>query len=264
MARSVYKLDNFTQQKVTPILSKPIVPAGHLISLVAAMIELSLNQLNMQLSAATKFLLDGGPSIWAIAALSVLGLTVALWKLWRFMFLGAWGGRGVAPALRALEAGQTQKALQTAAHRRGVRSRFLTAAITARENLPLNDAREETTRIAKGHLNTASAGLRVLELISTIAPLLGLFGTVLGMIAAFQALQESGSRADPAILAGGIWEALLTTAAGMAVAIPASIALTWFESIVDRIHQDFEDIAARVFVAPSKTKASDTVSLAAE
>jgi biopolymer transport protein ExbB len=65
----------------------------------------------------------------------------------------------------------------------------------------------------------------VLELISTIAPLLGLLGTVLGMIAAFQALQESGSRADPAILAGGIWEALLTTAAGMAVAIPASITL---------------------------------------
>jgi biopolymer transport protein ExbB len=106
-----------------------------------------------------------------------------------------------------------------------VRSRFLQSAIQARETLPLSDAREETTRIAKTHLNTASAGLRVLELISTIAPLLGLLGTVLGMIAAFQALQESGSRADPAILAGGIWEALLTTAAGMAVAIPASITL---------------------------------------
>ena len=104
----------------------------------------------------------------------------------------------------------------------------------------------------------------MLELISTIAPLLGLLGTVLGMIAAFQALQESGSRADPAILAGGIWEALLTTAAGMAVAIPASITLTWFESVVERVRHDLEDIAARVFVARSKSEVTKTLPMAAE
>ncbi len=69
------------------------------------------------------------------------------------------------------------------------------------------------------------------------------------MISAFQALQEAGSRADPAMLAGGIWEALLTTAAGMAVAIPASAALTWFESVIDAIRQDLEDLAARIFIA---------------
>jgi biopolymer transport protein ExbB len=108
-------------------------------------------------------------------------------------------------------------------------------------------AREETTRFAKAELAEARSGLRVLELIATIAPLLGLLGTVLGMIEAFQALQDAGSRADPAALAGGIWEALLTTAAGMAVAIPASMALTWFESITDRIQGDLEDIATRIF-----------------
>ena len=82
-----------------------------------------------------------------------------------------------------------------------------------------------------------------------MAPLLGLLGTVLGMIAAFQALQEAGNRADPAMLAGGIWEALLTTAAGMAVAIPASAALTWCEAVIDSIRTDMEDLAARIFVA---------------
>jgi len=75
---------------------------------------------------------------------------------------------------------------------------------------------------------------------------LGLLGTVLGMIAAFQTLQEAGSRADPAALAGGIWEALLTTAAGMAVAIPASMALAWFESVADRAQDDMEDAATRI------------------
>ena len=69
------------------------------------------------------------------------------------------------------------------------------------------------------------------------------------MIAAFQALQEAGARADPSTLAGGIWEALLTTAAGMAVAIPAAAALTYFESVIDRIRLDLEDAATRIFIA---------------
>lgn len=62
-----------------------------------------------------------------------------------------------------------------------------------------------------------------------LAPLLGLFGTVLGMISAFQALQQAGAQVDPSILAGGIWVALLTTAVGLAVAMPTSVALSWFE-----------------------------------
>lgn len=89
----------------------------------------------------------------------------------------------------------------------------------------------------------------MLELVATIAPLLGLLGTVLGMIAAFQVLQGSGNQADPADLAGGIWVALLTTAAGMAVAIPAGIALSWFEGITDRLQADLEDLATRIFIA---------------
>jgi biopolymer transport protein ExbB len=86
----------------------------------------------------------------------------------------------------------------------------------------------------------------MLELTATVAPLLGLLGTVLGMIAAFQTLQEAGARADPTALAGGIWEALLTTAAGMAVAIPAAIALSWFEGVIDRLRIDLEGVATRI------------------
>ncbi|WP_108258595.1 MotA/TolQ/ExbB proton channel family protein [Mangrovicoccus ximenensis] len=51
------------------------------------------------------------------------------------------------------------------------------------------------------------------------------------------------------MLAGGIWEALLTTAAGMAVAIPATMALSWLESVCDRLAHDFEDLGTRVFLA---------------
>lgn len=135
---------------------------------------------------------------------------------------------------------------------RHVRARLAHAAMSNRasEFFSEEEAREETSRVAKLLLWETRSGLRALELIATIAPLIGLLGTVLGMIAAFQALQESGNQADPTVLAGGIWEALLTTAAGMAVAIPAAMALSYFESVADRIQVDMEDAATRIFTAP--------------
>lgn len=202
-------------------------------------------------------ILDGGPSIWAIAALSIVALTMIFLKIWVFLISGAWSHVKLSAVLSALQAGETGAALDLCKGR-GIRARFAFATLQAKIMLPEDKAQNETARVAKGMLARANSGLRVLELTATIAPLLGLLGTVLGMIAAFQALQESGSRADPAILAGGIWEALLTTAAGMAVAIPATIALTWFESVIDCIRRDLEDIATRIFVMsdiqPNKIK----------
>ena len=209
---------------------------------------------------ALKFLRDGGPSIWAIAALSVITLALILWKIWRLALIGAWSRGKAADAVAAFERGDHAAALAIVRNRIGVRSRVVTAALTATASLPEDRAREETARVAKLHLAGAATGLGALELIATIAPLLGLLGTVLGMIAAFQALQAAGSKADPALLAGGIWEALLTTAAGMAVAIPASAALTWFEAVISRIRRDIEDSATRIFVASQP----DPLALAAE
>jgi len=201
------------------------------------------------LDRAATLLADGGPAIWAIAALSVLTLALILWKTWRLSRAGAWSRAPSARAVAAWEAGDRDGALAALARRHGLRSRLARAAMQAARDLPEPAAREETERVARRLLADQQGGLRALELIATIAPLLGLLGTVLGMIAAFQALQEAGSRADPALLAGGIWEALLTTAAGMAVAIPASAALTWFETVIDALRADMEDLAARVFVA---------------
>ncbi|UWQ47920.1 MotA/TolQ/ExbB proton channel family protein [Leisingera aquaemixtae] len=198
---------------------------------------------------ALKFLRDGGPSIWAIAALSVITLALILWKIWRLALIGAWSRGKAGRAVEAFERGDTGTALAIVKGRIGIRSRVVAAALTALAALPEDRAREETARVARLHLGSAATGLGALELIATIAPLLGLLGTVLGMIAAFQALQAAGARADPALLAGGIWEALLTTAAGMAVAIPASAALTWFEAVISRIRRDIEDSATRLFVA---------------
>lgn len=131
---------------------------------------------------------------------------------------------------------------------------FIAGALNARE-LPDLLAREEVTRLAAHELAVLRGGLRPLELIATIAPLIGLLGTVLGMIEAFQALETSGGQANPSALAGGIWEALLTTAAGMAVAIPAAVALSWFEGVAERVQMDMEDLATRLFThAPEQQR----------
>ena len=198
------------------------------------------------------FLDRGGPALWLIAALSVLTLALILWKTWRLMLTGAWAGAATARAVALWREGARDAAIGVLYPRRSLRARLALAAMQAAQSPQWTEAqaREETNRVAKGLLHEARTGLRALDLIATIAPLIGLLGTVLGMIAAFQALQDSGSSADPAVLAGGIWEALLTTAAGMAVAIPASMALSWFESVADTVQADMEDAATQIFTAP--------------
>ncbi len=218
---------------------------------------------------ALAFLERGGPAIWAIAALSVATVAIVLWKAWRLLLYGAWRRARAEAAVRRWLADDPEGALAIAERGRGTCARTVTATMAAIHDLGYAPvlAREEATRVAKGLLARASSGLRALELIATIAPLLGLLGTVLGMIAAFQALEETGARADPAALAGGIWEALLTTAAGMAVAIPASAALTWFESVIARLRRDMEDMVSRILTHSAHramTAAQMTLARAAE
>ncbi len=76
--------------------------------------------------------------------------------------------------------------------------------------------------------------LRALSLVAEISPLLGLLGTVTGMIQAFQRIQEMGGQINISALAGGIWEALLTTAIGLVIAIPTMAAYNFFESRIDK------------------------------
>lgn len=206
----------------------------------------------MQFDAIMLFLARGGPALWVIAALSVLTLALILWKSWDLARLGAWRRRREEAALTDWAGGRAEAALAHLAALGGLRAHLARHAMQCRLDPALSDplAREEVLRMARAGLAAARRGLRPLDLIATIAPLIGLLGTVLGMIEAFQALQEAGSRADPAALAGGIWTALLTTAAGMAVAIPAGMALSWFDSVADRVQADLEDLATRIFVAP--------------
>jgi biopolymer transport protein ExbB len=87
-------------------------------------------------------------------------------------------------------------------------------------------------------------GLGILALISVIAPLLGFTGTVTGMIQAFRVIaSQTVGRVEPSMVAGGIYEALITTAAGLFVALPTHVALHFLEARLDAIAVRMKDVA---------------------
>ena len=192
----------------------------------------------------------GGPALWVIFGISVVLLTVGLWKFWHLIKLGAWNRK---QADEILKLWLEKKIEPSDINPRNIRAKILAQTILAISNQNYTNAmvREECVRLANKNLNEARRGLRIIDLIITIAPLVGLLGTVLGMIEAFQALQDSGAQADPSALAGGIWEALLTTAAGMGIAIPASILLSWYDSVVSNVQADIENLATQAILRTS-------------
>lgn len=196
-----------------------------------------------------KFLILGGPVIWLLGGFSLAALTICLAKAWQFFRLRPMSNATSALALDHLEQGNRAAALQTVRGQRNPRACLVGEGLRLleRSNLSAEDARSEALRLAKALVATMASYLRPLEVIFTLAPLLGLLGTVLGMIEAFQAMETAGSQVNPAVLSGGIWKALLTTAVGLAVAIPVLLAHSWFERHVERQAAGLQDDLERLF-----------------
>lgn len=199
----------------------------------------------------------GGPIMVILLGLSVLGLAIIFLKIYQFIRLHIAARAFIDEAIAHWTAGRPEQALQVLANTVNPIARVLETAIRGLANPDMTEdkVREEATRVAAAELKTLTAYLRGLDVITTLAPLLGLLGTVLGMISAFQQLESAGSQVNPALLAGGIWEALLTTAAGLAVAIPAAAVLHWLESLVERVRHAMEDATTRLFTSVARPPA---------
>lgn len=176
----------------------------------------------------TDFIALGGWVVGLLLALSVLAGAVILWKAAHLLYLGLWRGKVLALALAPLAAGQKTKARDALGRLNDPLPRLALRAMTA--SASPETLRDRLHAEADAELARAETGLRFLDAVAQVAPLLGLFGTVLGMIEAFQALQSAGASVDPSLLAGGIWVALLTTAVGLGIAMPVSLILTAFET----------------------------------
>ncbi|WP_172292714.1 MotA/TolQ/ExbB proton channel family protein [Pseudoruegeria sp. HB172150] len=187
----------------------------------------------------------GGPVVALLLVLSVLSLAVILYKLWHYAASGVGRHRRIRLALQDLDAGRLKAAREKL---KASRSHLAPILLRAVEN-PSAETKTRVEAEAALRLDKLERGFRILDSIAQIAPLLGLFGTVLGMIDAFQALQEAGSSVDPSTLAGGIWVALMTTAAGLAVSMPTSLMLTFLESRVSR-ERALAEIAVETVFCP--------------
>lgn len=106
---------------------------------------------------------------------------------------------------------------------------------------------KELSVIGTKQVRQVERGLSWLGLIATIVPLLGLTGTVTGMIKAFMVIANSTS-VNPSMLAGGIWEALITTAAGLLVAIPIHIGYHYLEKQADEIAFVMKEITMSLYI----------------
>ena len=162
-----------------------------------------------------KLLESGGWVIWLLVALSVISLSVIIYIYLHFKLSGI------------------SKITQHAILQGDNTSRFATELariITSSQHLQ-NKAMKRESLIANifDLLNQYRSGFRILEVIASTAPLLGLLGTVLGMIEAFQELAIAGNEINASTLSAGIWKALLTTAAGLIVAVPTLAAWHYFD-----------------------------------
>ena len=190
----------------------------------------------------------GGPVVAILLGVSVIALALILLKFAQFAYLRVGRRRRAEKAYFLWAHGSPAEALSLLDGDRSAVAEVIGVAMRlgTDSSMPKDIIEEETGRVALARLYGLQRGFRALDAIVQVAPLLGLFGTVLGMIEAFQTLQGAGSAVDPSILAGGIWVALLTTAAGLAVAMPVSLILTWFESRVENERVAIETMTTKL------------------
>lgn len=191
----------------------------------------------------------GGPVVVLLMAVAVLALAVALYKIWQFRAAAVGRHHALSQAVAAWEAGDPTGARAALARSRSYLVPVVEMAMTA-------PATGQPRLLAEAELRFArlERGFRLLDSVAQLAPLLGLFGTVLGMIEAFRALQDAGAQVDPSLLAGGIWVALLTTAVGLAVAMPTALVLSWLEQRMET-ERVIADKAILTVLHPGRTAA---------
>jgi biopolymer transport protein ExbB len=197
------------------------------------------------------FMVAGGICMYPLFAFALLGLGVVLVKAIQFVRIGVGKTHFVQEALGLVRQHQGAKAVAMLDKHHAPVAKVTAAAIRGKMNPRMNDqlVREEVTRVAQAQLDGMERGLAFISLVAMVEPLIGLLGTVFGLIQAFGKIQEAGARVEPAMLAGGIWQALLTTAVGLSAAIPAAIAYTWLQRVVDVEGARMEDAATQVFTA---------------
>jgi biopolymer transport protein ExbB len=182
----------------------------------------------------------GGIIVWILAGYSFIALSILIERLLRFMFMGRYGNKIEKQLLVALRQGRPETVINKMY---GPESRLLQGVLDAYHS-GIHDLNRVAIRLGSLELQKIEKGFRTLSFLGNTAPLLGLLGTIIGMIKAFMVIEQAGGQVDAQILAGGIWEAMLTTGVGLAVAIPVLFLLHLLESSADRRAQSMRNVAS--------------------
>jgi biopolymer transport protein ExbB len=198
------------------------------------------------------YFVKGGPVMWPLLVLSILGITVAIWR-----WIALRQATSTVPELMRdlrtkLIAGDVTGAIEVCERAPGPVAAIVKAGLL-RYGRPKDEVEMGLQDASAHELSVLERGLPLLATTATVAPLLGFLGTVAGMINSFDALAEVGLN-NPAAVASGISEALITTAAGLIIAIPVQMAYNYLVTRVNNLVRSMESAANFVLEALSDMK----------
>lgn len=185
---------------------------------------------------------QGGVIMWVLLAFSVVALAFIVER-----FIALWRAKiNVNEFLQKIRKAlivnrSVREAVKVCEQYRGPVASIMKVGLL-KHGLPKEDVEKAIENAAAYEMSRLERGLTVLATTANVAPLLGFFGTVTGMIRSFDALAQAGL-SNPGLVASGIKEALITTAGGLFVAIPVQIAYNYFMSRINRFVRDIETAA---------------------
>jgi biopolymer transport protein ExbB len=180
-----------------------------------------------------EILSKGGVLVIPILFCSVLVLAIFFERIIRYAINRSRGKDIEEKVAELLKKGDVKEALKVSEQSNSPMGRVLNKAIAAKD-LENHVIESVIVNATETEVRDLSSYVQTLATIGNIAPLLGLLGTIMGMIKAFMVIQEMGGKVNAAVLAGGIWEAMLTTALGLAVALPTMAAHSYLVAKVDK------------------------------
>jgi biopolymer transport protein ExbB len=189
-----------------------------------------------------EFMQKGGPIMWPILLCSVIAFAIVIERLINLKREQIDTKTFMEQISKSLKRNKIMEALDLCDRTGGPIANIMKAG-TLKHDRPKNEIREAIEDASIHEVPRLERNLPVLATIAHVAPLLGLLGTVTGLVSAFQVIESKASAlnpVNPGDLAGGIWQALLTTVLGLCVAIPTYVAYNYLVSRVDGFVLDME------------------------
>lgn len=185
----------------------------------------------------------GGLVMLFILVLSVYSIAVIIYKIFQFWHLKVYNNYFLEELLNAVSKKRISDAKKIAKNNLGIVAGIVGFSLDNffNKNQDIEKSKSLVAVFGSSQIRKLEKHLNGLEMVANVSPLLGLLGTVIGMVHSFAGIEKAGQNINPSVLAGGIWEALITTVAGLVVAIPALVAYYFIQSKIEEVRNIVRD-----------------------